>query len=118
MKKLVLALLLLSAVCFAAKKPNPADYPINLHVASSHMDVGNAGWVESVTAIIGGKKYELMCSGRISPFEESYMILKPGDYKARLLKDKHPTEYQAIQSYELLFPDNKVMEFNLVGMGD
>ncbi len=41
MKKLALVVLLLSTFSFAAKKPvpNSADYPINVHVIASHIQV-------------------------------------------------------------------------------
>jgi hypothetical protein len=38
-----------------------------------------------------------------------------GDYKAKLVQDKHRTAYESSQAYEFLFPDNTTRKFTVVG---
>lgn len=117
MKKLVILVpLLLSTISFAANKPNPADYPISVHVISSHRDI-NAVSLErdcSLDVTINGKQYEF--AGFCQRANGHQMIIPLGDYKAKLITDEHPTPYQSYQTYELLFPDDKTVKFEVVGL--
>ena len=60
--------------------------------------------------IISGKKYCLSGVGN--------GLLSVGDYKARLVKDEHRTSYQSVQTYELLYPDNKTGKYNVIGQSE
>jgi hypothetical protein len=120
MKKLGLVfLLLLSTLSFAAKKPsNPADYAINVHVTASHMhmQVGVPGDLQFLDVLIAGKKYELAGTFGDALFQNGFVMLKPGDYKAKLVKDEHSAPYSSRQIYEFLMPDNTVLTFDVVGI--
>jgi Tol biopolymer transport system component len=69
-----------------------------------------SGWSE-LNVVIDGKKYCL--SGGYADG-----VLSPGDYKAKLVKDQHKTSYEADQTYEFLFPDNKTQRYNLIGQSE
>lgn len=106
MKKIALVVLLLFSALTWAGTSDPADYTINVHVNSvrllEHGDL-------RLKVTIDGKKYELWGS----PIGA---LLVPGDYKARLVKDKHPRAYDSYKVYEFLFPDNKTRNYRLVGI--
>jgi hypothetical protein len=105
-KKIALAVLLsLSAFAWAGTNPNPADYAITVHVSKSY--IGTHG-EQKVSVIIDGKKYELAATG-------DTMLLALGDYKAKLVKDKHKGTYGSRQVYEFLLPDQKTRKFHVVG---
>jgi hypothetical protein len=107
-KKIVLALLLLSSVlALAAADPNPAEYAVNVHVSSSNIDIERGYQILKV--VIDGKKYELGSELRIGE------LLAVGDYKAKLVRDEHKTPYDSHQVYEFLFPDKKTRQFLVVG---
>ncbi len=115
MKKLALVVLLLSTFSFAAKKPvpNSADYPINVHVIASHIQVDRCNF-QSLDVIIDGKKYELAGTKCIA----GYLILALGDYTAKLVSDEHPTTYHSRQTYEFLLPDNSTARFDVSGIAE
>jgi len=96
-------LLLLAALAPAA--PAPDEYSINVHVTSSYV----LGGAQGLDVVINAKKYQL---GGFPPLRG---LLALGDYKAKLIKDKHLTPYESDQEYEFLFPDNKTMKFRVVG---
>ncbi len=109
MKKITLAVLLLSvllisALAWAGTDPNPADYTVNVHVSSSNIDTGSL----RLNAVIDGKNYELQGYAGGS-------LLALGDYKAKLLEEKHKTSYEFELVYEFLFPDKKVAKFTVLG---
>lgn len=110
MKTIVFAALLLCSVV-AWSQPNPADYPVTVHVTRSWLrDAGGDNLVryQMLDVIIGGKKFELE-SGPVN----NLIVL--GNYKARVTKDAHKTPYRSQQTYQILFPDNKTESFIVVG---
>ncbi|MFZ0817264.1 MAG: hypothetical protein WAM78_17210 [Candidatus Sulfotelmatobacter sp.] len=112
MKKLALAVLLLcSALAWSGAEPNPADYPINVHVSSARV---NGRGLIRLKVVLDGKKYEL------EGMDAESSILIPGDYKARTIpsrvKDVHP--YDVYGAYEFLFPDKKTRRYSLVGIAE
>ncbi len=42
-------------------------------------------------------------------------MLALGDYKAKLVEDKHISTYESSQMYELLFPDKTTKKFIVSG---
>lgn len=104
MKVITLAILMFSALAWAGSS-NPADYNVNVHVSSSRID--RAGH-QVLDVVIESKKYELRSELAIG------QLLALGDYKAKLVKDYHPTAYDSIQVYEFLFPD-KTRPYSVVG---
>jgi hypothetical protein len=103
---LLLVLFASPLVPLVGAAPGAADYPITVHVSSSHL---GASYLE-LNVTIDGKKYLL--SG---PY---YGVLSPGDYKAKLVTDTHKTSYETSQTYEFLFPDNKTRKYNLIGQSE
>jgi hypothetical protein len=110
MKKIALAVLLLcSASVWAGSEPNPADYTINVHVSSSHV---NSRGAIRLKVLLDGKKCEL------EGIDVENSLLVPGDYKAKTLplkvKDVHT--YDVYENYEIIFPDKKTRRYALVGI--
>lgn len=108
MKKVVLAIVLLSTFAFGGAPSNPADYTVNVHVSGSHV-VFEGGHFQKLDVVIDGKKYEL----RSDWISETILAL--GDYKAKIVKDEHRTNYDSILLYEFLLPDNKTRRYKVVG---
>jgi hypothetical protein len=111
-KKIVfVALLLFSALAWAASDSNPADYTVNVHVSSSRMVyIGNSiARQQDLDVVIDGKKCELESISGINS------LLALGDYKAKLVQDQHSTAYDSFQVYEFLFSDKKTRKFRVVG---
>jgi hypothetical protein len=110
--------LLLSTFSWAA--PSPDEYPINVHVSSSHWVMSPAILVGPepflrLNVIIDGKKYELEAPTTKANLEAGVTLLALGDYKAKVIQDVHKTTYESSQAYEFLFPDKKTRKFMVVG---
>jgi hypothetical protein len=110
------ALLLMQTKTRFGDTVKPADYSIAIHVQASHLinqcvsdtSGSNCGYTQHLDAVIDGKKYEL------ERFQVSN-VLHVGDYKARLVEDKHPRSEEYSQVYEILFSDGKTGKFTVVG---
>lgn len=107
---LLFALLLCAMSTFAAKKPDPSDYNITVHVTASRVD----GCIRELDAVINGVNYQLTAACDKIPI--SVGVLKLGDYKAKLVKDDRSSAFYILQSYEFLFPDNAKKKFDVVGV--
>ena len=104
-------------------KPKPADYTITVHVQSSrvfnmcHDILGHptCDTKQHLSVVIEGKKYELDSNGYFD------VLLRTGDYKAKLLPDEQRDgdiplgEYEYRRKYEFLFPDGKTRKYTVVG---
>jgi hypothetical protein len=108
MKRAALFVLLLVAT-LAAAAPAPDEYAINVHVTSSYT-LGGGG--QGLDVVIQTKKYQLGGDPR------GGSLLALGDYKAKLVKDEHPSAYESHQEYELLFSDNKTKKFAVIGQSE
>jgi hypothetical protein len=110
MKKISLLLLLLTAShCWAGPKPDPSQYTVNVHVSSSlNIPTGNLSEQQQLQVTIDGKKYVLQGGTGL-------MVLKTGDYRARVLKEEtnNPVEYS--RSYEFLFPNGETRKYYVYG---
>ncbi len=108
MKNIALVLVLLVSVLSWTQKrpPNPSDYPITVHVSSAQLRDFNGMLVQKLSVTVNAKKCELMAQSR-----GGWVLLKLGDYPARLVEDKHKTAYESSRKYELLFPDNTTRGF-------
>lgn len=111
---LLLAVLLLAPSLTQAQKPaaNPADYPIAIHVQSSHLIYvcgTDCSFNKELNVVIEGKKYELSETG------VSQELLRVGDYKARIVKDTTTRSFEYERIYEFLFADGKTCKFRVVG---
>lgn len=107
MNKLVPALVLLMAALSWAADPNPADYPLTVHVSSSRLIPPG---VLRLKVTLDGKKLELQ--GNPGPG-----ILAPGDYKAKRTEDSQKS-YDLRQTYEFLLLDHKTRKYWLVGISE
>jgi hypothetical protein len=129
MTKFLFAIFLLMPV-FAWAKPNPADYPITVHVTSSrlvmecHSVLGIGRTLCSqqlyLSATINGKKFGLKAAG-----DDYQYILRLADYNAKMIPDGPPypddyapREYEYRQQYEFLFSDGKTRKFSIVSEGE
>jgi hypothetical protein len=113
MRKVVFAILLaLPALALGEKAPNPAEYTITVHVQSSRLaDEIGLTRAQLLKVVIDGKNYQLESNlGGLN-------LLRVGDYKAKVLPDKHTWTYEYELKYEFLFPDGKTREFIVVGEG-
>jgi hypothetical protein len=98
-------MVMMSSVGWAAKKPDPADFKIKVHVSSVRYSEAAAS-TEILTVDIGGKHYEL--SGWAANG-----LLNPGDYMAKLSTDWHRTSFESQQYYQFLMPDGTTREFQV-----
>jgi hypothetical protein len=113
---LSIALLLALAAPLHAEKPDPQTFTTAVHVDSCRLiaqclsisgGTGTCGYAQHIAATIGGKKYEL------ERLVDTNM-LRPGDFKARLLTDTHPRPEEYTQIYQFLFSDGKTGDFLVV----
>ena len=102
-KPLAVLVLLFSALAFASPDPKPADYQLNVRVISSRA----RGTDVRLTVTIDGKKYELSGGG---------YLLNPGDYKAKVIRERHQNNYETYRIYEFLLPENKTRTFVVTGL--
>ena len=118
MKKALLVILLLAPLFAWAEKPNPTDYTTDIHVQSSRLvmyygDVTQGSsvnsWTQDLSAVIGGKKYELLGS-----IKGTY-LLRVGSYKAKILKEETKGTYEYDLTYQFLFPDGTTRNYLVVG---
>lgn len=118
MKTCVLAAFLMCSVAAWPEQPNPADYPLDVHVVSSRYVVQPEGSkfadrYEVLQVLVSGKKYELR--GDPPKVNHSFALIVPGDYKARVTSDRQKSGYLIYREYELLFLDGSKSKFYLVG---
>ena len=103
MKHALAVLFLCSALAWAADAP---DFNLNAHVSSSRMvlERGGGAHYQKVQAVIDGKKYEL------ESITATNTLLLPGDYKARIVKDHHASDYDVWRVYK------KARQFLMIGV--
>jgi hypothetical protein len=117
----VLFLLLCTTFVQASEKPNPADFTIKVHITASHLktecaDV-NCKNILYADSILNGKKIEL--SGVAVIVKKTLMLIIPGDYPARLIRDEHNSDSTLFnQEFELLLPDNIVWQSFTTGISE
>lgn len=94
------------------KKADPADFTVPVHVRASHLVYSSSSGINSATlhvdVLIEGKKYELQ-----RPYTS--VLLNPGDYKARISKDKAKLPEELDREYDLLMSDGTFKIFQVVG---
>jgi len=100
-----LAFLFFAPLAWAGGGSHSADYTVNVHVSSSSTDRGGH---QVLDVVIDAKKYELRSELSIG------YLLELGDYKAKLVKNDHPTAYDSSQVCEFLFP-NKTRPYVVIG---
>lgn len=126
----VLAVLLLASALQAQKiragqeLPNAkrgVDYPLTLHVYGIHIrpECEKGYCVNSIFADVtvnGQKKLELRGSSGVpdKPYAGIASLIHLGDFRARVLKNGGGMELG--DEYELVLPDDRVLEFVVTGM--
>jgi hypothetical protein len=120
MRKLTIVLLLVfcSAFAHARQKPNPADFTIKVHISATHFLVSpSTTYMLYADAILNGKKLQL--AGRAALIQNNYLLIAPGDYPVRLIKDVHNSDGTAIhQEYELLLTDGITWDCVVSGVSE
>jgi hypothetical protein len=110
MKKMLL-LFLLTVPMVAAPPPNPADFPITLHMLYSSMTL--SGEYQRIDVVIDGQPMELSSNAS--------GVLTLGDYPARVSPKvsapKNWSAYDNMKGYDLLMPDGKVRTYTVTAVG-
>jgi hypothetical protein len=112
-----LAILFSGPFAHAAPAPNPADYPVKVHVTRSELqtvcgtdDKGSTCWLyQFLTVIIDAKQYTLQ-SERPRP-----QLLSIGDYQARMTKDEKKSTAEYRREFDLIFSDGQTVKYAVVG---
>jgi hypothetical protein len=117
----VLFALLWTAFARAAETPNPADYTIKVHISASHLDTRCVSGVCSnllyADTLLNGKKLQL--SGNAVIVKKTLMLIAPGDYMAKLIKDVDNSNSSLFnQEYDLLLPGNIVWQCFTTGVSE
>jgi hypothetical protein len=111
MNKILLTLLLLSTLPLGAAPPNPADFPITVHVVYSRSPI--SGGEQRIDVQIDGQTVELTSNAS--------GVLKLGDYPARISPKvnapKNWSPYDLYKGYDFLMPDGKVRTYYVTAMG-
>jgi hypothetical protein len=111
-KTLLMFVLLQTTLLFAAAgSPNPADFPVQVHVVFTRF-VSSAGY-QQVEAVIDGQRVELVA------FSQGFLAL--GDYQARISTKIHgpksPNNYDVYKGYDFLMSDGKIRTYQVTAMG-
>jgi len=122
MKKILVALVFLASTwAWAEKAPNPADYTIAIHVQTSRVvqicgdvTLGSnvCSWDQHLSVLINGKKFELVGNSR------GLVLLRAGDYKAKILKDETKKPYEYMRIYQFLFSDGTTRDYHVAEESD
>ncbi len=108
-KTVLLLLLLASSCCWAAPKPDPAQYNVNVHVSGTLTIEYENTMQQQMQATIEGKKYVLHGGSGV------IWVLKVGDYHAKVVKDETRNGVEYMRSYELLFPNGETRRYDVMG---
>jgi len=117
MKKSILLsiTILLFSLAAAIHAQKAEDYPITVHVYRTGPSFNEAFWFLEVT--IEGKQLTLESS--IPPVKFSFrgtpIVMKIGDYKARIVKEDQINAAAYTRRYEFLLSDGKKLEFDVAG---
>jgi hypothetical protein len=120
---LLVPMLMLPAAAVAEKPaPNLADYTVAVHVQASRLlqrctDVTGGSNMcymgQDLSVVIDGKKFELV--GDFGVGKKAAIVLRVGDYKAKMLKEDTSRAYEYSRTYEFLFPDGKTSQYTVEG---
>jgi len=116
MKNHAALVLLLTATCWG--QADATQYPITVHVSSSHWvveqtSIGLRGY-QKLNVIIDRKKLE--CKAEVPSGRPTLMAL--GEYRAKLVEDVHKHSYESIQTYEFRLADNVTRRFTVTGQSE
>jgi hypothetical protein len=111
-------LLLIFFAASASAQSNNSAYPLTATVQSSHINIqcgqvmnGSSGCSKylEISAVIDGRHLDMEGGKARQGF------LTPGDYKAKLVSEKHEKPYFTQQIYEILYPDGATEKFSVTG---
>lgn len=115
---LVVLMIFCPVMAWGQTKAVKESYPIHVHVTASKYAVipsqfsGSGGnLIDELTVIIDGKKYLWA-----APLWRKESLLLPGNYKARVMSDKHYSPYEVSRRYMMLLPDGKTIKVTLMGI--
>ena len=119
MKRFLLAVLLIfSCCCFAASKPAPADYALTVHVNSAELRYPESGGCAQYLYVTIGNLHYGLTGGCDRNSDYIWLMLKPGDYKGRLLDSASAPDFRLMQHYELLMPDGSKRKFTTFSVSE
>lgn len=118
MKKLALALMLLTLPSLYAAAPDPAAFPMKIHITSSALRTeynGNFTMTHQVIqTVIDGQQVELTANAA--------GVLALGDYPARVSTGIHApkgwSDYDIVKGYDFLMPDGKIRTFSITAISE
>jgi hypothetical protein len=94
------------------------DYPITVHVYRAETVLlklrVSEGPLLRLEVSAEGRKL-ILASESVAFSGSTPLSMKPGDYKARILKDDQINAAQYSRSYELLLSDGKKLRFDVIG---
>ena len=102
-------------------KPLPPGYTIAVHISSAHVrnicpNGGNSCLnYLYLAARINDGRLELRS---VEAVGVESLLLKPGDYKAKLLTNTQRPSGLFIQAFDLLLSDNSTMKFTVTGVSE
>lgn len=112
--------LVLSCASAHAKKPNPADYTIPVHITACEYGPASTRYGPANTYILQAviNTTHLQLSANAIYFDSTQSgLLQPGDYKAKLLEHSDgKTTYLSYDEYELLLPDGHTLKAIVTGI--
>lgn len=121
MKRLLIVLTMLGPVVAVGQaKATKESYPIQVHVTASKYAVipsqfsdSGGDLIDELTVTIAGKNYLWA-----APTGRNHSLLLPGNYRARVLSDKHYAPYEVRRLYKMLLPDGKTIKVTLMGISE
>jgi len=116
---LVVLMMICPMVALGQAKAAKESFPIHVHVTASKFVVipsqlsdSGGDLIDELTVIIDGKKYLWAVP---TPGRRNSLLL-PGNYKARVISDKHYAPYEVNRRYKMLLPDGKTINVTLMGV--
>ena len=101
------------------EKPAPTGFSLPVHVSAAHLrsPCGDTFGPDCLylDVVIAGKKLELEGNG---DSRAGKIVLTPGDYQAKLIKDAEPGSGMIHQQYDLLLRDNSTWTSVVTGISE
>lgn len=129
MKRLIVVLMLLCPLmAMGQTKAVTSEFPLKVHVFSSRIQLVPGDTNASVRAVnlldlllvtAEGKKYVLAVPLKRGIFARmDPVLIEPGDYPARIIKNETPNPGEMMRTYELRLANGKTVKALLWGMSE
>lgn len=129
MKRLIVVLMLLCPLmAMGQTKAVTREFPLKVHVFSSRIQLVPGDTNASVRAVnlldlllvtAEGKKYVLAVPLKRGIFARmDPVLIEPGDYPARIIKNETPNPGEMMRTYELRLANGKTVKALLWGMSE